>query len=202
MSMSMLVRRLSLFIFRITALLGLTAAPALAHHQAAGRGVPLPWLCIGIGVLIAMEIAFVKGGKRHEKAWAAAPLVALIFFASPVLWHDWQVAANRARRAGGDAIQVSAVARQWQWEFHTPAGTTTGELKVPVDRDVDVYVTSADTMHSFDVPSLNIQQDVFPTRPAHVVLHVTNPGRYPLLCSALCGGNQQEMNGVIVAARP
>ncbi len=68
-----------------------------------------------------------------------------------------------------DALQVNITGHQWWFEFEYPdAGNgkkiiTANEMRIPVDRPIEISVESDDVIHSFWVPKLAGKVDMVPT---------------------------------------
>lgn len=63
----------------------------------------------------------------------------------------------------------------------------TGELVLPVDREVDLRLRSLDVIHGFFVPELRIKQNAVPGQIFHIHFTPTETGRFAVLCSQVCG---------------
>ncbi len=152
----------------------------------------------------------VHGNTRLEIAWTIAPAILLIGLAVPTVIGI--VDLGRAPKA--DALQVTVIGRQWFWEFEycreepCPAEftddegnplTTTGQLFVPVDREIGVSLVSPDVIHSFWVPKLAGKQDLVPGRTNRMWFKVDAPGTYPGQCAEFCGLQHAKMKFDVVA---
>ncbi|HXM96934.1 MAG TPA: cytochrome C oxidase subunit II [Candidatus Dormibacteraeota bacterium] len=62
-----------------------------------------------------------------------------------------------------------------------------GELAIPVNREVHLLMHSKDVGHSFYVRELRIQQDFVPGLDLSLHFTATQTGRYEILCTQLCG---------------
>lgn len=83
------------------------------------------------------------------------------------------------------------------------------QLKLPVDRDILIHLTTRDVMHSFSLPQMRVKQDAIPgmSIPVHFRAVETTPAesRYPdcypdrdcweIACAQLCGLNHYSMRG-------
>jgi cytochrome c oxidase subunit 2 len=189
------------------------ARPARAHHIAVEAMVP-HWnllLWVGIGLLVALEAAFVVvmrrrasgGAERLELLWTVMPLTVLLVLGivrvSPAFRAPVVVPV-----AGPDAFPVDVTARQWEFDFRSPSENleSRNEIHVPAGKVVAFHLTSRDILHSFDIPSLGVHRDVLPGPPATLNLRLTRAGRYPIFCAALCGSSATEMTGVIAVDPP
>ena len=71
--------------------------------------------------------------------------------------------------------------------------TVDNEMVVPVNKIVHVLVTSADVIHSFNVPSFDIKIDAVPGRINETSFKATSVGMFHSQCSALCGKDHSFM---------
>lgn len=62
-----------------------------------------------------------------------------------------------------------------------------GELVVPAGREIDLALESQDVIHGFSVPSLRLKQNAVPGQRTHIHFTATQPGRYAILCTQVCG---------------
>jgi cytochrome c oxidase subunit 2 len=99
---------------------------------------------------------------------------------------------------------VTVIGHQWNWEFCYPANATCfnstynptnnsvtgGELWAPAGGEVQVNVTGADVVHSFNIPQLGIRIDAIPGRVNLFAFSVPSvaPGtKYLIQCTEFCG---------------
>ena len=66
--------------------------------------------------------------------------------------------------AGPNPLNVKVFAQQFAWRFEYPddGGLKSGELVLPVDRNVKFEMQSADVIHSFWIPEMGQKQDLVP----------------------------------------
>lgn len=77
------------------------------------------------------------------------------------------------------------------------------EIAVPVNKVVDVLVTSNDVIHSWTIPSFGVKQQAVPGRTSAVWFKATKIGSYFGQCSVLCGKLHSAMPiAVRVVAQP
>jgi cytochrome c oxidase subunit 2 len=124
------------------------------------------------------------GHTGLEIAWTIIPtllVTAIGIFSAIVL------ARNDA--LGKNVLRINVTAQQFAWSFSYPEGKnmTSGTLKVPLGRDILLTFTSKDVIHSFWVPEWGQKQDTVPG--IHPTLHITPTklGRFPVICTELCG---------------
>ncbi len=70
----------------------------------------------------------------------------------------------------------------------------TGEMYLPVDRDVDLNLRAQDVIHSFFVPNMRFKQDAVPGLRIRARLHPTVIGTYEIACAELCGLGHYKMH--------
>jgi cytochrome c oxidase subunit 2 len=156
-------------------------------------------ICIGIFTLVAAVSVFslwkfrappeddsdgppIHGHTGLEIAWTAVPalLVTAISIVSAVI-----LAQNS--NAGSKPLVVKVVGQQFAWFFTYPDGKTYGQLRLPVDRHVELQITSKDVIHSFWVPEFAQKQDAVPGAINKLVVTPTRVGDFHVICTELCG---------------
>ncbi len=136
----------------------------------------------------------VHGHTGLEIAWTAVPfvLVTVIGIASAIV-----LAQND--KVPADRLRVNVLAQQFTWSFTYPengdlASTT---LRLPVDRTVQLVMTSNDVIHSFFVPEFRQKMDVLPGEETKLVITPNKTGRYTIQCAELCGLGHAAMLQVV-----
>ena len=69
-----------------------------------------------------------------------------------------------------------------------------GEIVIPVNRDVKLILTSLDVIHSLYIPTFRIKQDAVPGMTIRLHFTATQPGTYDIACAELCGLGHHTMN--------
>ncbi len=78
-----------------------------------------------------------------------------------------------------------------------------GELVIPVNREVQLLMHAKDVGHSFYVRELRIQQDFMPGLDLAVHFTATKVGKYEIVCTQLCGLGHYNMKAYLnVMAQP
>lgn len=137
--------------------------------------------------------AHIEGSSTLEVLWTAIPLVAVIFLA-----YLGARSLGEVRRADPSAMVVKVIGGQWYWQYQYPDfGIVTTDLYLPVDRQVDLQMTSNDVIHSFWVPEFRVKQDLVPGRTTELRITPTVIGKYKVLCAELCGASHAYMEGAV-----
>jgi len=72
-----------------------------------------------------------------------------------------------------------------------------GELVVPVNREIHLMMHGKDVGHSFYVRELRIQQDFMPGLDLAVHFTATKVGKYEIVCTQLCGLGHYNMKAYL-----
>jgi cytochrome c oxidase subunit 2 len=183
------------------------ASPAARHMDAlflAELSVSAAMVLLIFGTILVFAIKYrrrspnerprpIRGSTLLETIWSAIPLVIfLVFF----FWGAQIFFANADPPA--DSMQIYVVGKQWMWYVQHPEGRREiNELHVPVNRDVQLIITSQDVIHSFFVPAFRIKKDAVPGMYTTEWFHATKPGAYHLFCSQYCGSGHAQMIGTV-----
>ncbi|MBP0029777.1 cytochrome c oxidase subunit II [Roseofilum reptotaenium CS-1145] len=85
-------------------------------------------------------------------------------------------------------LVVDVLGLQYAWIFTYPeTGIVSGDLHMPVDRDVQLNIKAADVIHSLWIPQFRVKQDAIPGRETELRLRPRELGTYPVVCAELCG---------------
>jgi len=153
---------------------------------------------------LATLVMFVGLGIYGERAWAEARFDAAPAGALQVEVTGMQFAWN-FRYAGVDGQWGRIVPERISASTGNPLGVdpadpngrddiqVSGEMYVPVNRDVEVLIRSQDVTHNFYVRELRLKQDAVPGLIVHLHFNATVPGTYELACAELCGLGHQRM---------
>jgi cytochrome c oxidase subunit II len=72
-----------------------------------------------------------------------------------------------------------------------------GELVIPVDREIHLLMHAKDVGHSFYVRELRIQQDFMPGLDLSIHFTATKIGKYEIVCTQLCGLGHYNMKAYL-----
>jgi cytochrome c oxidase subunit II len=114
-----------------------------------------------------------------------------------------QTGSGTAGGAGSE-MQVQVIAQQWYFTYRYAdyGGVETTHLYLPLDRPVELHVTSLDIIHSFWAYQLGVKADANPG--VDNVFHVTPQkiGSFQVRCAELCGiwhGEMADSQGQVVS---
>lgn len=83
-------------------------------------------------------------------------------------------------------VEVNGI--QYAWIFTYPdSGIVSGELHVPINKQIKLNMNAGDVIHAFWVPQLRLKQDVLPGRESNFAFNSNKIGKYPVICAELCG---------------
>ena len=100
-------------------------------------------------------------------------------------------------------LTIEVVARDWWWEVRYPGGAVTAnEIQIPVGEQVDVRLPTADVIHSFWVPELQVKEDHIPGMDNELRLEADRAGRYRGQCAEFCGLQHAHMRFYVEAQSP
>jgi len=100
-------------------------------------------------------------------------------------------------------VVVNVTAMQYAWIFEYPdSGVTSGDLHIPVGKDVLLNISAVDVIHSFWVPQFRLKQDAIPGQPTQLRFVAILPGEYPVVCAELCGSYHGGMRATAVVETP
>ena len=206
---------------------GIAAAVALAlpwlptpASDEAGRIKPLFWFVIVICIVVFAVVAAVMiyaithfraaadddsdgppihGHTGLEIVWTIIPtvLVTSIGILSAIV-----LARNDA--LGANVLRVNVTAQQFAWSFSYPEakGLTSGTLRLPKGRSVELVFTAKDVIHSFWVPEFNQKQDTVPGITTRLHITPNRLGTFSVICTELCGLGHSVMRTSAIVMTP
>jgi cytochrome c oxidase subunit 2 len=102
-----------------------------------------------------------------------------------------------------DAMRIYVVGKQWMWKVEYPGGQREiNALHLPLDRTVELVVTSEDVIHDFSIPAFRMKHDVLPDRYDSIWFKPTEVGTYHLFCTQFCGLDHARMTGTVTVMEP
>ena len=137
------------------------------------------------------EPAQVYGSNQVETAWTVIPvlIVVVLFMATA------RVIANVQNAVPANALHVTVIGHQFWWEYRYPGlkVVAANELHVPAGTPTALQLLSADTDHSFWVPTLAGKTDLIPNHPNVMWIDPPAPGLYLGQCAQYCGTQHAKM---------
>jgi len=173
--------------------------------MAALLGVTMAVLALVFGLMLLYVVRYrhsstldrgdvAKKTWRIEVGWTTATLV--LFFGLFLWGADLYV---RLFQPPANAMKISVIGKQWMWKVeHTGGQHEINALHVPVNRPVELLMTSEDVIHDFAIPAFRIKHDVLPGRYENLWFTATETGTYHLFCTQFCGTDHSVMGGEIV----
>lgn len=136
------------------------------------------------------EPAQTHGNTTVEVVWTIIPAVILAIIAVPTI-----NAIFKTYQRPKNTVRVEVIGHQWWWEFRYPdlKVVTANELHVPAGKEVSLYMTSGDVIHSFWLPRLAGKRDVFPKRFNTLWFTAPDTGTYTGQCAEFCGEEHGRM---------
>jgi cytochrome c oxidase subunit 2 len=119
----------------------------------------------------------------------------------------WLTRAHMSTTGQGDVQRIEVIGEQWWWRViytgaNGQATPTANEIRVPVGRQIEFTLKSADVIHSFWVPSLGGKVDMIPGRTTHLRVVPEREGVFRGACAEYCGGPHALMAIEAVAMSP
>ena len=92
-------------------------------------------------------------------------------------------------KPSGHPLQIQVIAQQWAFTYRFPSfgGVETAHLELPVDRSVELHVTSLDAIHSFWAHDLGVKADANPGVDNVAYVRPTETRSFSIHCAELCG---------------
>lgn len=150
--------------------------------------------------------------------------VLLLGFAIP-LW--WERTDQYEQVQMTDPTRVRVIGYQFAWTYHYPGADgkfgridrrlvsspgdpcidpddpngwddfTTAVLKIPVDRNAILSLTSTDVIHNYSIIPMRIQQDAFPGKDIPMWFKPLRKMETFVVCGQLCGEGHANMRGIM-----
>jgi cytochrome c oxidase subunit 2 len=180
-----------------------------AAERVAGLWWVLFWISVvAVGVVTAFLLVAVRRRSRPDEdddvdmrpvPWGGRfVVIAGIVVPGAVLAATFVVSLlvldDLAAPSEDPALTVEVVGRNWWWEVRYPDGVVTAnEIHIPVGEPVEVELPTADVIHSFWVPELQVKEDHMPGSENSLWLEADRPGRYRGQCAEFCGLQHANM---------
>ena len=198
------------------ALAGIVVASALSGDGSESTQIGgLWWLMFGLSAAVYVVVAgfilvaVVRGrgegpeppdARKDERfIWIGGLLMPVLILA--VLAVVTVTTTRDLRPDDPDAVRIEVIGKRWWWDVRYPDDdvASANEVHVPVDRPVDLVLTSTDVIHSFWVPELAGKVDMVPGQVNHLRFTPTKAGVYRGVCAEFCDLGHANMAFVVVA---
>ena len=134
----------------------------------------------------------IEGSMFLEITWTIIPIIlALTMFYFG--WIGWKPTNAPPK----DAMNVTAVARMWNFLFVYPNGKQSPDLIVPVNTPVKIKLISVDVIHSLFIPDFRIKSDVIPGREKYMWFQPGYEGKFNIFCAEYCGLQHSYMHSTV-----
>jgi cytochrome c oxidase subunit 2 len=101
------------------------------------------------------------------------------------------------------ALTIEVVSHNWWWELRYPDDVVTAnEIHIPVGEPVQLVLPTADVIHSFWVPQLQVKEDHIPGQQNRLTLEADRAGRFRGQCAEFCGLQHAHMEFEVIAQPP
>ena len=132
--------------------------------------------------------------RELEIAWTVIPTVIVLGLAV----YSW-ITLDNIEAHDPNRMVVDVYSQQYEWHFDYPeTGTTSRELHVPVNRQIEFRMHALDVIHSFWVPEWRIKKDNVPGITTRAYITPTKTGDFTLVCTELCGIGHATMRAPVV----
>ena len=159
-----------------------------------------------IGITAVMIYILIRyNRKRHPKAvqihestpleitWTIIPLIVVM-----VMFYYGFIAFSPMTTAPKDSLVVGVVGKMWVWEFNYPGDKASDTLMLPINKPVNLEMTSLDVIHSLFIPGFRVKQDLVPGSVQKMWFIPERLGTYEILCAEYCGLRHSYMGAKAV----
>lgn len=179
----------------------------------------LSWIMFGGATVIflglwALAVYAHWGGETVRRHLASREFIFVGGVVFPVvtltalLIYGLTLTGARIAATEAGALRIEVTGEQWWWRVRYSAtvdateAVTANEIRIPVGRQVEIKLSSADVIHSFWVPNLAGKVDMIPGVVNRIRLRAARTGIYRGQCAEYCGGPHALMAFHVVALEP
>jgi cytochrome c oxidase subunit II len=165
----------------------------------------LAWLLFAVGAAVLLVVVIVlylamRGSAeiRSHLATQGTVIAAGIAFPATVLtgllgYGVWLTQASIPTPEAREITYIEVTGEQWWWRIaYSGAGgiriASANEIRIPVGREIELTLKSADVIHSFWIPALAGKVDMIPGRTTRLRLRSDRSGVFRGPCAEYCGG--------------
>ena len=175
---------------------------AKASYEGSKSSMPkyVEYLIVGIEAFLLLVLAIPLWGKNVEKFPEAEKSTLVNVVAQQFAWNARYPGLDG--KFGAQEMRLDNETNIFGVDPADPAGkddvVVLNEIHVPVDKDVIIYLTSKDVIHSLKLIAMRTTQDAIPGLRIPFSFKPTKIGRYQIECAQLCGGGHASMAGGFV----
>jgi cytochrome c oxidase subunit II len=134
----------------------------------------------------------IEGNTILEITWTVIPVL-LALFMFHLGWAGWKPTTKPPK----DAMNITVVARMWNFLFLYENGKQSPDLVVPLNTPVKVNLVSVDVIHSLFIPEFRIKSDIVPGRQKFMWFVPGMVGKYKIFCAEYCGLQHSYMHSTV-----
>ncbi|MEM6751627.1 MAG: cytochrome c oxidase subunit II [Cyanobacteria bacterium P01_C01_bin.38] len=114
-----------------------------------------------------------------------------------------KVGASPENQGKEPDLVVKVTGLQYAFLFNYPESNVfSGELHVPIGREVKLDMAANDVIHAFWVPEFRLKQDLIPGTNTELRFTPKKAGDYKIICAELCGPYHGAMNTKVIVQTP
>jgi len=146
------------------------------------------------------------GGSRIDRTEKRVIWIAVLFTAASLAlvgYATWGLGINVPTcMPESKAFERGSIAKigEKHYEIHFLAEMWTFEpkrVRVPAGSTLEIYVTSKDVTHGFQIQNTNVNLMAEPGVVTNGRVRITKPGIYPIICHEYCGVAHENMNAIL-----
>jgi len=133
------------------------------------------------------------GSTSLEIIWTVIPLIIVL-----VMFYIGLIGFIPMREVPSDAMNITAIAQMWRWDFDYGDNRISKELVVPLNKDIKLNLVSKDVDHSLYIPAFRLKEDVIPGYNNYMWFKPVMKGEFDIFCAEYCGLNHSGMLSKVV----
>jgi cytochrome c oxidase subunit II len=141
-----------------------------------------------------------RASLKLELTWTIIPLILVII----IFVVGFRGYMNMATPPA-NAYEILVIGQKWSWAFQYPNGYVDANLHVPVNRPIELILTSRDVIHSVYIPAFRAKKDAVPGRYNRLwfqATQVNDTEGYDLFCAEYCGTSHSAMIAKVYVHEP
>lgn len=138
----------------------------------------------------------IEGNMTLEITWTVIPVLL-----SMVMFYFGWVGWTPTMKPPKDAMNITCVARMWNFLFIYENGKQSPDLVVPLNKPVKIKLVSVDVIHSLFIPEYRIKSDIIPGRDKFMWFMPEREDKYKIFCAEYCGLQHSYMHATVVVMK-